>query len=156
MIGPRPLRLDVVGVDEQESQESRFCEDLGCNTWQMGGVGTLNNGSSVGSLVDIVKTGVAREGLRAGPASGEERNGLVLATWPSADFGRRACVTGGMSSGPELCWSVFQRYLVYVFLPSIDCYNRSYMSILAWKKEKKGCRVSPVCSSSREGIEGRT
>lgn len=102
MIGPRPLRLDVVGVDKEESQESRFCEDLGYNTWQMGGVGTLNNGSSVGSLIDTVDTGVVSERLSAGPASGEERNGLVLttwpsanpglvlATWPSADFGRRA------------------------------------------------------------------
>lgn len=70
----------------------------------MGGVGTVNNGSSTGSLLDTVNTGVAGERLSAGPASGEERNGFVLAVWLSADFGRRAFVMGGMSRGPKLCW----------------------------------------------------
>jgi hypothetical protein len=78
----------------------------------MGGV--VNKGS-VGSLLDTVNTGIARERLSAGPASGEERSGFVLPTWASADFGRRAFVMGGMSSGPELHWSVFQWFLVYVY-----------------------------------------
>ena len=71
----------------------------------MGGVGTVDNGWS---LLDTVNTGVTGERLSAGPASGEERNGFVLVRWPSADFGRRAFVMGGMSSEPEVYWSVIQ------------------------------------------------
>ena len=72
---------------------------------------TVINGS-VGLLLDTVKTGVAGERLRAGPASGEERIGFVLPTWASADFGRRAFVMGGMRSGPEHHRLVFQWFLV--------------------------------------------
>jgi hypothetical protein len=98
VLEPRPLRLGVVVVDKEESKESRFREDLGCNTWQMGGVG---RGTSYCSLLDTVKTWATGERLSAGPASGEERIGFVLVRWPSSDFRRRAFVVGGMSSEPE-------------------------------------------------------
>ena len=52
------------------------------------------------SSVETVNIGIAGERLRAGPASGEDRNGFVLATWLSADFGR-GFVMGGMSRGTE-------------------------------------------------------
>lgn len=64
-------------------------------------MGGVERESSVGLILETVNTGTTGERLSAGPASGEERNGFVLATWPSSDFRRRAFVMGGMSSGPE-------------------------------------------------------
>ena len=56
----------------------------------MGGVAIINEWSVLATV---------KAGLSAGPASGEERSGLVLVL--SADFGRRVFVMGGMSNGPE-------------------------------------------------------
>jgi hypothetical protein len=83
-------------------KESRYSEDLGGNTWQVGGVVMVKDSD----LLDIEAVKVGGERLRAGPASGEERMGLV---WlPSADLGRGTfAMGGGMSSAPELYWSIF-------------------------------------------------
>lgn len=97
----------------------------------MGGVG---RGSSVGSLLCTVTTGTGGERLSAGPASGEERNGFVLATLPSADFRRRAFVVGGMSSGPKkllVSISIVFGVPCCYLLSTVD---RRHVSILAWKK----------------------